>query len=95
MTGPPLNCQETVELTTDYLERALLPGLEAQLDQHLDTCPACTTYLAQIRQTIQTLRDLIDEAMPYVSRQELLQAFRVWRQNQRGKSIPSSGLNGR
>lgn len=87
MTDPPLNCKESVELVTDYLEGALLPELQAQLDQHLGVCPACTTYLAQMRQTIQILRTLADEATPISLRQQLLHTFKTWRQNQSGNSI--------
>lgn len=93
MTGPPLNCKESVELVTEYLEGALLPELQAQLDQHVGVCPACTTYLAQMRQTIQTLRILADETMPPSLRQQLLQTFRAWRQNQSSGTISSAGQN--
>jgi anti-sigma factor RsiW len=91
MTSSPLNCKESVELVSDYLEGALLPELQVQLEQHLDMCPACTTYLAQMRQTIQTLRILADETTPDASRQDLLSTFRKWRQNQSGRSISSAG----
>ena len=87
MTGPPLNCKQSVELVTDYLEWVLLPELQAQLDQHLGVCPACNAYLAQMRQTIQTLRILADETTPDFSRQQLLHTFRMWRKNQSGHSI--------
>ncbi|MFN8454939.1 MAG: zf-HC2 domain-containing protein [Anaerolineae bacterium] len=82
MTNSPLNCKESVELVTDYLEGALLPELQNQLEQHLSTCPACTTYLAQMRQTIQTLRLLADETIPVETRQQLLQTFKEWHKGQ-------------
>ena len=82
MAYPKLTCQETVELVTDYLEAALLPGLQAQFDQHLATCTGCTNYLDQMRRTIRTLRSLTDETTPAEARQQLLQTFKEWHQGQ-------------
>ena len=80
MTIPDkLTCQETVELVTDYLEEALLPQLQAQFDQHLESCSGCSIYLEQMRQTIQTLRTLTNEVTPEQTRQSLLQVFQNWK----------------
>jgi predicted anti-sigma-YlaC factor YlaD len=88
MSSHKLTCKETVELISDYLEGALLPEMQARFDQHLDTCPGCNIYLNQMRQTIQTLRQLTDETTPPEQKQELLQLFQIWQKDQKMK--PSS-----
>src|SRR4051812_1491974 len=47
-----LSCQELVELVTDYLEGALAPGDLRRFEEHIAGCGKCTTYLAQMRETI-------------------------------------------
>lgn len=82
-----LSCREAVELVTDYLEAALLPEMEARFNQHLDTCPGCTTYLDQMRQTLHTLRRLADETTSGEEQQELLQLFRERQNSLKGAGI--------
>jgi len=60
MTSSKLVCKETVELVTDYLESALLAELEVQFETHVAACPGCANYLAQMRRTLQSLRQLTD-----------------------------------
>ncbi|MCU1397354.1 MAG: anti-sigma factor [Acidimicrobiales bacterium] len=48
-----IECQQFVELITDYLEGALPRGLVKAVDRHIAACPDCTEYLAQMRRTIQ------------------------------------------
>ncbi|MBI1880869.1 MAG: zf-HC2 domain-containing protein [Chloroflexi bacterium] len=81
MTSSKLKCKETVELVTEYLEQALLPELEAMFSQHLDTCPDCTIYVDQMRQTLHTLRQLTDEATSGEEKVALLQLFQNWREH--------------
>jgi hypothetical protein len=62
--GPiDLTCREIVELVTAYLGRTLSPPERVRLEQHLLTCPPCTSYLAQMRTTVALLGGL-DEASP-------------------------------
>jgi predicted anti-sigma-YlaC factor YlaD len=55
---PPadLACRELVELATDHLEDALSALDAARVDAHLDECPDCAEYIAQIRRTIEVMR---------------------------------------
>jgi len=74
-----LTCSELVELVTGYLEDAL-PQLEyARFARHLSGCRDCSTYLAQMRQTLDLLAALREEASPAVALHELLHMFRHWR----------------
>ena len=72
-----LNCDELVELVTDYLDGALDEETERRVTDHLAGCDGCTTYVDQIRQTVTSLGasppdvELTDEA-----RNALLAAFR-------------------
>ena len=72
-----LNCDELVELVTDYLDGALDEETERRVSDHLAGCDGCTTYVDQIRQTVTSLGaqppdvELTDEA-----RNALLAAFR-------------------
>jgi predicted anti-sigma-YlaC factor YlaD len=75
-----LNCQEVVELVTDYLEQALLPEMQAQFEEHIAECPGCDTYLEQIQQTIMMLRKLTEQQMFPKTKQELVEIFRNWKQ---------------
>lgn len=78
-----LTCRESVELVTDYLEKALLPELEAQFEAHLSGCPHCTVYLAHMQQTIDLLRHLTNEATPEAVKQDLLNQFKTWQNSQK------------
>ena len=74
-----LNCQEVVELVTDYLEQALLPDMQAQFEEHIAECPGCDTYLEQVQQTIMLLRKLTEQQMFPKTKQELVEIFRNWK----------------
>ena len=74
-----LNCQEVVELVTDYLEQALLPEMRAQFEEHIEECPGCDTYLEQVQQTIMLLRKLTEQQLFPETKQELLEKFRNWK----------------
>ena len=55
-------CLLFVELVTDYLEDALDPPRHAAMTAHLQACPYCGEYLAQIRATISATGRLRAEA---------------------------------
>jgi predicted anti-sigma-YlaC factor YlaD len=84
MTIPPpeLTCQELVELVTDYLEQTLPPEDQALIEAHLAGCRGCRTYFEHMRQTIQAVGTLTEETIPSQARDDLLAAFRLWKQNQ-------------
>src|SRR5207253_6724493 len=58
MEGGRLDCQQMVELVTDYLEDALPPALRIAFDEHIRDCDGCQAYLAQMRSTVDTLRSV-------------------------------------
>jgi len=73
-----LMCKEVVELVGEYLGNTLDAADRVRFEQHLLTCPPCTTYLAQMRTTLETAGGL-DNAPPSVDVQrDLVQMFRRW-----------------
>jgi anti-sigma factor RsiW len=81
VTAPTeLTCREMVELMNDYLEGALAEGERARFEAHLSSCDPCTTYVAQIRETIRLAGGVTEESVPPDVRDQLLQAFRDWKE---------------
>ncbi len=74
-----LSCQEFVELVTDYLEGSLPPEERRRFEEHLERCPGCDTYLAQIRDTAATAGRVEEEHLTEPARTRLLDAFRTWK----------------
>jgi anti-sigma factor RsiW len=74
-----LNCLELVELVTAYLEGDLSAGERKRFEAHLSACDGCTTYVEQMRRTIEltgTLR--VDDVSPEAE-EALRSAFRDWK----------------
>jgi len=71
-----------VELVTDFLEGALSQADQDRFVEHLTSCDGCETYLAQFRQTIDTLGELPAESISDEARDKLLTAFRGFRREE-------------
>jgi anti-sigma factor RsiW len=76
---PELTCKQLTELITDYLEERLPQSERLRFEQHLSTCPACMTYVDQMRLTIKILRAKPRVEIPPAVQSDLLQAFRRWK----------------
>ncbi len=76
-------CRELVEVITDYLDGALDERERARFEAHLAQCPPCTVYVEQFRHTIATAGRLEAEQLGPEARDELLRAFRGWRDRPR------------
>jgi anti-sigma factor RsiW len=74
-----LACTEEVELITDYLERALPDAERRRLELHLESCPGCTEYLAQMRTVAGSLGGLREDSIPRELRGSLIASFRKFR----------------
>ncbi|MGP4052820.1 anti-sigma factor family protein [Streptomyces sp. 2A115] len=74
-----MNCNDFVELVTDFIERALSEEDERRFIEHLAECSGCERYLDQFRQTIATTGELTPDLISPDARQQLLTAFRDWR----------------
>jgi anti-sigma factor RsiW len=76
-----LACTEEVELMTDYLEGALPTADVRRLEHHLETCPGCSEYLAQMRTIAGALGGLTEGSIPAEMRSGLIAAFRGLRKD--------------
>jgi predicted anti-sigma-YlaC factor YlaD len=72
-------CRELVELVTPYLEGDLPADELALVEQHLDRCEGCRTYVEQMRMTIRAIGHVPEEATATQTREEVLAIFRAWR----------------
>jgi len=74
-----LTCKELVELATEYLEGVLSSEDKERFEAHLATCNGCTTYLQQIRRTIQAVGNLGESSVSPQAKENLLRLFRDWK----------------
>jgi anti-sigma factor RsiW len=77
-----MSCRELVEAVTDYLEGAMEDGHRRRFEAHLRECRDCITYVEQMRATVEALGRLDEGSIEPEKREELLEAFRGWRQSQ-------------
>ena len=75
----PLDCQDLVELITDYLEGVLPPSEQREFEEHLLDCDGCADYVAQMRTTIELTGRLRTDDIDPVAVDKLLEAFRELR----------------
>jgi anti-sigma factor RsiW len=80
VTDRELTCREFVEIVTDYLEGRLPPHDRLRFEEHLVACPGCTNYLEQMREAIRLTGRLRTDDVPPQARDELLRAFRSWKE---------------
>jgi anti-sigma factor RsiW len=73
-------CQELVELVTSYFDGSLSRSDRRRFEAHIRGCEHCTAYLEQIRLVIEATGRLTEEDIEPPARQELLEAFRDWRE---------------
>lgn len=76
MTARGLDCNEIVELVTDYLEGAMDARTAAVFEEHLLICGGCRRYVEQIRRTIDTSGRVVDPPLSESAQAALLDAFR-------------------
>ena len=76
---PGMDCNELVELVTDYLEGKLPPADVERFEAHLEECEACATYIEQVRQSVAVVGRLSEETLPRAAADVLLAEFRDWK----------------
>ena len=75
-----LTCKQLVELVTEYFEGALAAGELERFEEHLVYCGPCVTHVEQMRETIHAVGALREEDLDPALADELLTAFRGWRE---------------
>jgi predicted anti-sigma-YlaC factor YlaD len=74
-----LTCKELVEAVTDYLEGTMSGRDRARFEAHLEGCPHCREYLAQMRKTLDVLGRIEAEDLAPEVQDELVSLYRRWR----------------
>jgi anti-sigma factor RsiW len=82
---PELTCKELVELVTEYLDGALPSVERARFEAHVAICPGCQSYLDQMQTTMHTLGFLPEESLTPEARDQMLAAFRQWKERDSGE----------
>jgi anti-sigma factor RsiW len=75
----PLDCDELVELVTDYLEGGLAPLARRRFENHLQECEGCAIYLDPLRETLRQLGAISTDTLSPEATNQLMEAFRTWR----------------
>jgi anti-sigma factor RsiW len=73
-------CQELVELVTAYLDGSLSRRDRRRFRAHIRGCEHCTSYLEQMRLVVEATGRLTEDDLEPQAREELLAAFRGWRE---------------
>ena len=71
-----MNCDELVELITEYLDNSLSPVKRATLEAHLLECDGCVNYLNQYKSTVSILSQIPQDGPSAALRERLLAGFR-------------------
>ncbi|HEY6637619.1 MAG TPA: zf-HC2 domain-containing protein [Solirubrobacterales bacterium] len=73
-------CQELVELVTAYFDGSLSRRDRRRFRAHISGCDNCTAYVEQMRLMIEATGRLREEDIDPEAREELLVAFRGWKE---------------
>jgi anti-sigma factor RsiW len=76
-----LTCKELVELVTEYLENALPADDRVRFEAHIASCHSCTSFVEQMRHTIQLTGKLSEESLSDSTARKLLATFRDWKKS--------------
>jgi hypothetical protein len=77
-----LSCADIVKLVTDYYEGRLTVAERGRFEEHIEICPPCRSFLAQMRTTVELLGELREEDVPPAMEEHLLAAFRDWKRDE-------------
>jgi anti-sigma factor RsiW len=69
-----------VELVTAYFDGSLSRSERRRFRAHIRGCDHCTTYVEQMRRVIETTGHLTEEDIDPAAREELMAAFRGWKE---------------
>ena len=81
-----VRCDVLVSRFGDYLERQLGPDEAEALEQHLVICEGCSDYVAQLRATMASVRNLRADAAPSAATLARLQ--QLFAAQRRGEADP-------
>ena len=58
------DCSRIVSLLSDYIDGRLPADVRADLEQHLNGCSGCTTFVGSFRSTVAMLQSLNEDDLP-------------------------------
>ena len=59
-----MNCEETTQLLSQFIDDVLSPPVRLNVDEHLVQCPVCRAHAAQLRSVSRNLRSLSRPVVP-------------------------------
>ena len=59
-----MNCEETTELLSQFIDDVLPPALRSGVDAHLDRCPVCRAHATEFRSLSRSLRQITRPVPP-------------------------------
>lgn len=59
-----MNCEETTQLLSQFIDDVLSPPVRASVDDHLDRCLVCRAHAAELRSISRSLRQLTRPVAP-------------------------------
>ena len=65
------NCDDVIQLLTDYIDGELEPDSQSQLDLHFGKCPPCVNFLATFKATVEMTGTFKCEDIPETVSQKL------------------------
>jgi anti-sigma factor RsiW len=74
-------CQELVELVTAYFDGGLSRRERQRFRAHIRGCENCTAYVEQMRVMIEATGRLTEDDIDPAAREELMDAFRDWKES--------------
>jgi Putative zinc-finger len=69
-----LNCEQFEILLADYIDETLDPTSREEFVRHLDSCPACAAYAAEVRSAVSFMQIAADVEPPAELTGKILQA---------------------
>lgn len=76
-----ITCSDSLELMTEYLERALSVEDRNRFGAHLRGCEACAVYLDQLRSTVRITGTLTGEDTYRIERSTMEELVDIYRQS--------------
>ncbi|MDZ4803784.1 MAG: zf-HC2 domain-containing protein [Candidatus Eisenbacteria bacterium] len=58
------NCDDVIQLLTEYVDSELEPDTKALLESHFGACPACDQFLKSFRRTVELTGEFRCEDIP-------------------------------
>ncbi|MDQ3688529.1 MAG: zf-HC2 domain-containing protein [Chloroflexota bacterium] len=86
MVPADMNCQDLVELVTEYMEGRLPTATRAAFEAHILECDGCEAYVDQMRHTVRAIGALTEQDVEPEALARMLTLFRDWKRQHHPRS---------